>query len=272
MLRVRDVHFAYGATPIIRGLDLEVEGGEMVAVVGPNGSGKSTLLKVISGFLKPDAGDLTWSGRDMPSLSPRERAQLVAVVPQSPHLPESFTALELALMGRTPYLGFLRGETKRDLAIVQEAMELTGIWEMADRTVGELSGGERQRVLIARALAQQAPLLLLDEPTASLDIGYQMAVLDTLRAAQSRRGRAIIVAIHDLTLAAQYCSRVALMKDGVFSAQGSPREVLTGENVFEGYGVRVSILDHPVSGMPVVLPTPGELPRNGGDGAGGARP
>ncbi|MBF8266695.1 MAG: iron complex transport system ATP-binding protein [Dehalococcoidia bacterium] len=266
MLQIADLRFAYGDRPVLRGLSLEAREGEVVAVVGPNGSGKSTLLKVISGLLKPGCGEVRWGGRDLLSLPPRERARLVGVVPQAPHLPESFTALELVLMGRTPYLGFLQGERKLDLDVALRAMEMTGTQGLAHQPVGELSGGERQRVLIARALAQETPLLLLDEPTASLDIAYQVAILDTVRAIQGRRGGAILVAIHDLTLAAQYCHRIVLLKDGVCYAQGTPQEVLTRENVLEGYGAQVCILEHPISGMPVVLPVPGAAGADG-DGA-----
>ncbi|MFH1559819.1 MAG: ABC transporter ATP-binding protein [Chloroflexota bacterium] len=256
MLQVTDLRFAYGDRPVLQGLSLEVREGEVMAVVGPNGSGKSTLLKLVSGVLKPESGEIRWGNLDLASLSPRESAQLVAVVPQSPHLPGSFTALELVLMGRTPYLGLLQAESKGDLATVQRAMELTGTWEFANQPMDKLSGGERQRVLIARALAQETPLLLLDEPTASLDIAYQMTILDTVRTIQRERGGAILIAIHDLTLAAQYCHRIALLKNGAVYAQGSPREVLTSANVLEGYSAQVCILDHPVSGMPVVLPVP----------------
>ena len=258
MLEIDSVCFFYGDVPVLRGLDLEVGEGEVVGVVGPNGSGKSTLLKIVSGVLNPRSGGVRWGGQDLVPLSPRERARLVAVVPQTPHIPGAFTALELTIMGRTPYLGLLQAESGEDLAIVRRAMELTGTWEFANQPMDKLSGGERQRVLIARALAQETPLLLLDEPTASLDIAYQITVLDTLRVIQKERGGAILIAIHDLTLAAQYCHRIALLKDGVVYVQGTPREVLTSANVFEGYNALVSILDHPVSGMPVVLPVPQE--------------
>lgn len=258
MLQVTDLRFSYSDRPVLQGVSLEVREGEMVAAVGPNGSGKSTLLKIIGGVLKPGSGEVRWGEQDLASLSPGERAQLVAVVPQSPHLPGSFTALELVLMGRTPYLGLLQTEGRRDLAIVQRAMELTGTWGFANQLMDKLSGGERQRVLIARALAQETPLLLLDEPTASLDIAYQVAILDTVKAIQRERGGAILIAIHDLTLAAQYCQRIALLKDGAIYAQGTPREVLTRANVMEGYNAQVCIMDHPMSGMPVVLPVPQE--------------
>ena len=268
MLEVESIHFAYGERPVLQGIDLEARDGEVVGVVGPNGSGKSTLLKVISGLLTPLSGEVRWCGQGLPSLSNGERARLVAVVPQAPHLPESFTTLELVLMGRTPYLGFLQGERKEDMDAAVWAMELTGTLSLSHKLMGKLSGGERQRVLIARALAQETPILLLDEPTASLDIAYQVAILDTVRAIQRERGGAIIIAIHDLTLAAQYCHRIVLLKDGVCYAQGSPADVLTGENVLEGYGAQVLILEHPVSGMPVVLPMPGEARYDGGNGAG----
>lgn len=258
MLELNGICFSYGDRLVLRGINLEVDEGEMVALVGPNGSGKSTLLKIICGILNPSSGDVRWGGQALVPLSPRERAQLVAVVPQTPNIPGTFTALELTMMGRTPYLGLLQAESSRDLEIVQQAMELTGTWELANQPMDKLSGGERQRVLIARALAQETPLLLLDEPTASLDIAYQVAVLDTVRAIQKERGGAILVAIHDLTLAAQYCHRIALLRDGVVYAQGNPREVLTSANVLEGYSTQVYILEHPVSGKPVVLPLPQE--------------
>ncbi|MBI2856181.1 MAG: ABC transporter ATP-binding protein [Chloroflexi bacterium] len=256
MLEVRDVWFSYGEKPVLRGIDLEVGDGEIVGIVGPNGSGKSTLIKLIGGVLHPEYGQVRWAGEDLSILSPKKRARLVASVPQSPSLPESFTAFDLVMMGRTPYLGLLRGEGLNDLAAVRRAMEVTGVWALANQPIGKLSGGERQRVLVARALAQETPILLLDEPTASLDIAYQVAIMDTVKAVQRVRGGAIVVAIHDLILAAQYCHRIGILKDGAFYALGTPTEVLTGKNVREGYGASVLILEHPVSGLPMVLPVP----------------
>ena len=256
ILELDNIHFSYRDNPVLRGLHLDVREGEIMAVVGPNGSGKSTLLKVISGALKPLSGSVMWGNRDLVSISPRDRARLVAVVPQLPHIPETFTAQEIVLMGRTPYLGLLESESREDLVIVKRSMELTGTWEFADQPMWKLSGGERQRVLIARALAQQTPLLLMDEPTANLDIAYQVTVMETLKVLQKEGGGAILIAIHDLTLAAQYCDYIALLKDGVVYVEGQPEDVLTVANVFEGYSTQVYILNHPISGKPVVLPGP----------------
>jgi len=256
ILELDNIHFSYRDNPVLRGLNLDVREGEITAVVGPNGSGKSTLLKVISGALKPLSGSVMWGNRDLVSISPRDRARLVAVVPQLPHIPETFTAQEIVLMGRTPYLGLLESESMEDLEIVKRSMELTGTWEFADQPMWKRSGGERQRVLIARALAQQTPLLLMDEPTANLDIAYQVTVMETLKVLQKEGGGAILIAIHDLTLAAQYCDYIALLKDGVVYVEGQPEDVLTGANVFEGYSTQVYILNHPISGKPVVLPGP----------------
>lgn len=257
MLRLSDIHFAYNGRPVLQGLNLELVEGELVALVGPNGSGKSTLLKVISGVVKQGRGVVMWGENDLSKMAPRERAKIVAVVPQNPQLPESLSALEVVFMGRTPYLGLLQNEGPGDRAAVAWAMEVTGTAELASQLVGRLSGGERQRVLMARALAQEAPLLLLDEPTASLDIAYQASVMDTVVSVQRARGGAALVAIHDLTLAAQYCQRIALLKDGSICALGEPRDVVTAENVFAAYGAFATILAHPDTGTPVVLPVPG---------------
>jgi iron complex transport system ATP-binding protein len=178
----------------------------------------------------------------------------VAVVPQNPSLPDGFTALEVVLMGRNPHLGFLQWEGPRDLAIARRAMELTDTWMFAERPITSLSGGERQRVLIARALAQEAPLLLLDEPTAHLDIAYQSAIFDTVERIRGEAGITILAAMHDLTLAAQYCHRIALLHRGRVFAQGRPEEVLTPEIIGEAFGARVAIVRHPLKGTPAVLP------------------
>ena len=256
MLAVENVHFAYGSRGVLKGLDLEAAEGELVGVVGPNGAGKTTLLRLVSGALRPSKGAVRMNGSNVADLSAAKRARLVSVVPQNPQLPLSFRLLDLVLMGRNAHLGLLEWEGAGDLEIAREAMELTDIWALADRAVGTLSGGERQRALVALALAQDAPLMLLDEPTASLDLGHQAGIMDLVRSVQRERGGAVVVSMHDLTLAAQYCDRLVMIADGQSYSDGPPAAVLTMENIGAVYGASVSILSHPRGGTPVVLPNP----------------
>ena len=254
MLVVDNIHFAYKDRPVLQGLDMSAQGGELVGIVGTNGAGKTTLLRMISGVLAPSQGCISVNGTDLATLKAGQRARLVSVVPQNPQLPLSFRVLELVLMGRNPHLKLLQWEGRRDLAIARRSMELTDTWHLADRAVGSLSGGERQRALVATALAQDAPVLLLDEPTASLDLAHQTGVMDLVRDVQRRRGGTVVVAMHDLTLAAQYCDRLVMLDGGRSYAQGPPGTVLTIENISNVYGASVFILPHPQGGTPVVLP------------------
>jgi iron complex transport system ATP-binding protein len=182
---------------------------------------------------------------------------LVAVVPQDPVLPPAFSALDCVLMGRTPHLRLLQQEGPRDIEIARRAMLATEAWLLADRPVGELSGGERQRVVVARALAQETPVLLLDEPTAHLDIGHQGAVLDLMRTFTRRDGKAVLAVVHDLTLAAHYCDRIVVLRDGAIAAEGAPAEVLTPDLLRSVYGVSIAVFPHPDTGRPVVVPSDG---------------
>ncbi len=254
MLSVKNLHFAYKSNRVLRGLDLDVAEGELVGVVGPNGCGKTTLLQLVSGLLEPDEGDIRVNGTTLGSLGPSERARLISVVPQSPQLPLGFTVKELVLMGRNPHLRLLQWEGPGDIEVAERAMEMTGLASLRERTLATLSGGERQRALVAMALAQESPVLLLDEPTASLDLAHQTRIMDLARDVQARRGGAMLVSMHDLTLAAQYCDRLVMMAGGRGHATGTPTEVLTPENIAAAYGTEVFVLPHPVGGTPVVLP------------------
>jgi iron complex transport system ATP-binding protein len=229
----------------------------MVGVVGPNGSGKTTLLRLISGVLSPTAGRIRIGGRDVAELTVSQRARLVSVVPQNPALPESFTVLELVLMGRNAHLKLLGWESRADLEVARRAMEATQTLELADRPLGEVSGGERQRAVVAMALAQEAPVLLLDEPTSSLDLAHQTGIMDLVAKVIKERGAAVLLAMHDLTLAAQYCDRLIMLAEGRCFAEGPPAAVLTAENIAAAYGADVFVLDHPQGGTPVVLPASG---------------
>ena len=262
ILKMKGLSFSYGSRVVLSGLSLAVEEGEMMGLVGANGAGKTTLLRLVSGVLKPREGRVELAGVDLPGLRPRDRARLVAVVPQSPSAPQGFTALELVLMGRNPHLGLLQWEGPRDLEACRRAMELTLTWDLASRPLSSLSGGERQRVFIARALAQEGRLLLLDEPTAHLDIGYQPAILDMIEEIRKETRITVLAAMHDLTLAAQYCHRIAILHEGAIYALGKPGDVLTPENVSAAFGASVHIGEHPVYHTPVVLP----LGRRGDDG------
>ena len=252
-LAVEGLHFSYGSSCIYEGIDLDIERAELLGIVGPNGAGKTTLLKLLSGSLKPDHGHVRVYGADLRSLRPREQARLIAMVPQNPAAPEGFTALELVLMGRNPHLSLLQWEGPEDAAIAHQALRLTGAEEFADRLVTSLSGGEHQRVIIARALAQQAPVLLLDEPTAHLDIGSQAATMDVIEGIRRDAGVTVVAAVHDLTLAAQYCDRVAVLDHGSLLAIGAPRSVMTEEILSRAFGADICVMDHPVHGTPVIL-------------------
>ena len=254
MLAVEGLSFAYKDRRILRGLDLEARNGELVGVVGPNGAGKTTLLRLISGLIKPSQGCVRVNGADLATLKSAQRARLVSVVPQNPQLPLSFRVLDLVLMGRNPHLKMLQWEGRRDLRVAGEAMEQTDTWELAERSVGSLSGGERQRVLVAMALAQEAPVMLLDEPTSNLDLAHQTGTMDLVRSVQRERDGTIVVAMHDLTLASQYCDRLVMLDEGRSFAEGSPGAVLTKDNISKVYGADVFILSHPEGGTPVVLP------------------
>ena len=254
MLTVENIHFAYKDTSILQGLQLEVQGGELLGIVGPNGTGKTTLLRLISGVLSPSLGRVIIDGTDLASLKPFQRARLVSVVPQDPQLPLSFKVHELVLMGRNPHLKLLQWEGPKDMEIARQVMEMTDTLCLSDRDVGTLSGGERQRVVVAMALAQEAPVMLLDEPTASLDLAHQTGIMDLVRDVQRQRGGAVVVAMHDLTLAAQYCDRLVMLSGGRSYSQGPPEVVLTRENVSDVYGTDVFVLPHPRGGTPVVLP------------------
>jgi len=238
-------------------LDLTLRPGELLGLVGPNGSGKTTLIRVLTGVVRPSAGSVRLSGRDVSAIRQAEIARLAAVVPQDPVLPPAFNSLDCVLMGRTPHLRMLQQEGPHDLEIARRAMLATDTWGFADRPVGELSGGERQRVIVARALAQETPVLLLDEPTAHLDIGHQGAVLDLMRGFARRDGKAVLAVVHDLTLAAHYCDRLVALKAGRVAAEGAPADVLRPALLSDVYGVPVTVVPHPETGRPVVAPSGG---------------
>ena len=251
MIRCRDVRVTLGDHLVLDGVDLTVTRGEWVSIVGPNGAGKSTLLRFLTGAVS-GAGDLHLGGRPFGALTRRERALLVAMVPQSPVIPIGMRVLDYVLLGRTPHIRPLGVEGPHDMAAVHDALTHLDLLEFADREVTTLSGGERQRVLVARALAQGSPLVLLDEPTTALDVGHQQQVLELIDDLRRAHDLTVVTTMHDLTLAGQYAERLVLLDAGRVVVDGPAAEVLTEENLASYYGARVRIIQD--GGRPVVLP------------------
>jgi iron complex transport system ATP-binding protein len=234
-LTLSNLSAGYHGRLVLRGVSLDVRAGEVVALVGPNGAGKSTLVRAVSGITPVSGGTIRLDGSDVLRLRSSERARLIAVVPQAIHLPEAFTVAEIVMMGRTPHLPLWGGEGRRDCAVAWDAMRRTSIEALAERRVDELSGGERQRAAIARALAQEPRVLLLDEATVHLDLKHQVAVLELVQALAHDHGLAVLATLHDLNHAALYADRVALLAGGGLRAVGAPADVLTPAHLSVAY-------------------------------------
>jgi cobalamin transport system ATP-binding protein len=231
-----------GGRNVVDGVSFTVEHGEWVTVIGPNGAGKSTLLRAVAGLVGHE-GRIALDGEGLRRLGRREVARRVAIVPQSPLMPATMTVREYVLLGRTPYVSYAGREGRRDRAATEEAIARLDLADLASRSLDTLSGGERQRAVLARALAQEAPLLLLDEPTSALDAGRQQEALELIDALRLDAGLTVVAAMHDLTLAGQYASRLLLLSGGRIVAHGAPTEVLTEPLIAEHYGARVRIVD-----------------------------
>lgn len=253
VLSLDGIGFQYGDAPVLEDVSLRLSPGCFLGLVGPNGSGKTTLLRIAAGLLKPDRGSVRLNGQPMGKLGRVQVARHLALLPQSPNLPATFTAWELVLMGRTPFIGFLGRETKRDVAAAERAMGLAQCQHLAGRRLEELSGGERQRVVLARALAQEPEVLLLDEPTAHLDMQHQIAVID-LVADLVEGGMTALGVFHDLNLAACYCHRLAVLSGGRVVAEGPPEDVLKADTLRDVFRVDLCLTPHPMGGVPAVLP------------------
>jgi iron complex transport system ATP-binding protein len=238
----------------LKGVSLRVEPGSRVGVLGANGSGKTTLLRVLGGTLRPDRGRVTLDGEDVRRFSRRFLARRIASVPQETHLAFDYAVLEIALMGRYPHLGPFELEGTKDFAVARDALLATGTAALERRSFATLSGGEKQRVIIASAVAQSAGLMLLDEPTASLDLGYQLEIAALLRHLNADRGITLVVATHDLNFAASVCNELLLLKDGAVLAAGPVEQVLTREHVRQLYQVEADVHFHEDAGHVTVVP------------------
>ena len=253
-LRFDAVCFAYREAAVFERLSLDLADGEMAAVLGPNGTGKTTLIRLAAGGLRPDAGSIFLHGRDLGSVAAAERARSIAVVPQESRPAFEFTVREVVRMGRAPHLGLLGLERRHDLDVVDEAMRRTDVAGLAARSFLGLSGGERQRVVLARALAQEPRILLLDEPTAFLDLKHRLLLYDLLSRLNRETGLTLLIASHDLDLAARFADRIVLLHAGAVAADGPPAAVLTPDHLRRVYGVRADVRIEPSTGRPLVIP------------------
>ena len=261
-IECRGLRTGYGPNEVLHGIDLDVAEGEWVAVIGPNGSGKSTLLRAVAGTL-PTTGIIRFNGTSG-NTATKNRSRLVAMVFQNPVIPEGMTVLDYVLLGRTPYIPTWGKERPEDISVANRVLAELDLASMVDRVLHSLSGGELQRVVLGRALAQDAPLLLLDEPTTALDIGHQQQVLELVDHLRSTRSITVLAAMHDLTLAAQYADRLMLLDAGRTVAVGTAGEVLTATRLREQFGADVSILRSPDDDVVVVPRRSGQTPSSGG--------
>ncbi len=256
ILKTHDITFAYGTTPVLCGITLEVRKSSVTGILGPNGAGKSTLINIMSGMLTPLGGSVFLKDVPLDSFSSAQRARAVAVVTQESHIPFPFTALEIVLMGRAPYLPRFGFESRSDIDIALDAMKATDCDHLSHRDIRSLSGGERRRVIVARALAQKPLVLLLDEPMSFLDIRHSSDLARRLKDLAVNQGIAVCAVMHDITLAAAFCDRIVLLKDGQIAAQGSPREVITTKSLGQAFGIEIDVGIDKKTQIPYCIPVP----------------
>ncbi len=255
VLRAEGLYAAYDGTQVLCDVNLSVGVGAMLGIIGPNGSGKSTLLRCFAGTLKPTAGRVLLFDTDVATIPVRQRARLVAVVPQHTTTSFAFTVWDTVAMGRHAHLGLMQALTERDIRAVSSALEQTDCIHLADRLITELSGGELQRVIIARALAQEPQVLLLDEPTSHLDINHQLDIAALLGALNADRRLTVLWVTHDLNLASEFCERIVLLSNGHVAADGDPLEVITQRQLAAVYNTELTVMTNPLSGRPQVVIT-----------------
>ena len=254
LLSVCGLRLGYGAKLVLRDLDLDIPEGRMTVIVGPNGCGKSTLLKAMARLLVPEAGEVRLEGKPLHTLPTSQVARRMALLPQAPSLPDGMTVRELVAQGRFPHQGWLGRAHPDDAAAIDQALAQTGIQSLAGRPVAALSGGQRQRAWIAMVLAQQTPLILLDEPTAWLDLRVQLDLMACLRRLTREAGRTLVLVLHELNLAAAFADQMVMLRDGQLIAEGPPEAVMTPALLDRVFGLRASIIADPVTGRPVCLP------------------
>ena len=250
----KNIVTGYDKKIIIDGIDLSVPSNKVSVIIGSNGCGKSTLLKTMARLIKPLSGDIVIDGKKITTMPSKKLAQILGLLPQSPVVPEGITVWDLVSRGRFPYQNLFSSLNKEDFEAVEEALEIMGISELANRCIDELSGGQRQRVWIAMALAQQTDILLLDEPTTYLDIAYQVEILDLLTDLNRKRGTTIVMLLHDINLSARYADYIFALRKGKLVAQGTPEDVITSELIDTVFGLDCKVIKDPVSHSPFIVP------------------
>ncbi|GAA1787445.1 ABC transporter ATP-binding protein [Planosporangium flavigriseum] len=263
VLRGENLRLAYGQRTVADGLHLSVPTGEVTVLVGPNACGKSTALRALARLLRPAAGTVYFDGSQLATLSGRDLARRLALLPQTPVAPDGITVRDLVGRGRTPHQRWWRQWSPADEAVVDDALAATGLDDLADRSIQELSGGQRQRAWLAMALAQDTEVLLLDEPTTYLDLAYQLDVLELVVGLNRSRGRTVVMVLHDLNQAARYADHLIAMRAGRVVAAGPPTEVVTPDLVAAVFDLDAKVLTCPVAGTPLVVPVARLTPRNG---------
>jgi len=258
LVKVEDVFGGYTKESIIKEASFKISQGEFLGIIGPNGSGKSTLLKLMSRILFPQKGKILFKDKDITKVKLKELCQEIAFVPQDTLINFSFLVWEIVLMGRIPHLKRLQLETKKDFLIAENSLSLTDALHLKDKKIDELSAGERQRVIIAKTLTQEPILLFLDEPTSHLDIGHQIQILDLLRKLNQEKNLTVVIILHDLNLASEYCQRLILLNEGKVFKEGAPSEVLTYQNIETVYKTIVVVNKNPISSKPYVVLVPKE--------------
>ncbi|NMA82375.1 MAG: ABC transporter ATP-binding protein [Epulopiscium sp.] len=251
---IKNLNWYFGKEQILDRVNIQVQEGKFYSIIGPNGSGKTTLLKNINRLLYTPQDAVFLDKEDLTRLSHRKIAKKMAIVPQNTEIDFSFEAMDIVMMGRTPYLGRFEEEGKEDFKIVKEAMEMTNTWSLRHQNIDTLSGGERQRVIVARAIAQQTPILLLDEPISHLDLQYQHELMKVVRGLNQQKKTTVIAVLHDLNIAAQYSDILILLHEGSIVMMDEPAKVLTKQNIREVYGIDVHIIEHPSTKKPHIIP------------------
>jgi iron complex transport system ATP-binding protein len=258
LLKIQNLTAGYAGKPVIQDISFTITPGEVVGIIGPNGAGKTTLFRLLTRLLKPWSGEVRYRGRNVQDIQTRELARYIAVLPQSLPMAFPFTVTDFILMGRLPHLKRWQSFREHDYEVTQAVMKLTEIKDLSARYITELSGGELQRVFLAQALAQEPELLLLDEPTSHLDIGHQVEIMDLIKRLNKENNITVLMVLHDLNLAGEYCDRLILLDEGKIHAMGSPKEVLTYQNIEKVYKTVVVVKENPITGKPYIILVPKE--------------